>query len=163
MMRCLGLNMEASLCRGRPIRVSSQCCTFFFFLPTVDSRAMAIIKQGPRSHLAAIFVVEQSDRWFNTREGKRMDSARHTEKTVYQDSVPSSVAPKVLRTSRGADAPAFVALRAPFSRLNGYLDSGLDWTGLMQQQDITPDPTNRTLLCLPWREKTNGDHGPDKS
>ena len=67
-----------------------------------------------------------SDSWSNTLEGKRMDSARHTEKFMgtNQDSTSSSVAPEVLRTSRGADAPTFVALRAPLrqtQRLSGLL------------------------------------------
>ena len=53
-----------------------------------------------------------------------MGSARHTEKfmNANQDSTSSFVAPEVLRTSRGADAPAFVALRAPLRetrRLSG--------------------------------------------
>jgi hypothetical protein len=54
-----------------------------------------------------------------------MDSARHTEKKFMgpnQDSTSSFVAPEVLSTSRGADAPAFVAFRAPLphtQRLSG--------------------------------------------
>jgi len=53
-----------------------------------------------------------------------MDSARHTEKFMgaNQHSTSSSVAPEVLRTSRGVDAPAFVTLRAPLrqtQRLSG--------------------------------------------
>ena len=44
-----------------------------------------------------------------------MDSARHTEVLmgVNQDITSSFVCPEVLRISRGAEAPAFVALRAP--------------------------------------------------
>ena len=69
----------------------------------------------------------RSHRWSSTFEGKRMDSARHTEKfmNANQDSTSSSVAPEVLRTSRGAYAPAFVALRAPLRQTQpSYLDSG---------------------------------------
>ena len=49
-----------------------------------------------------------------------MGRSRRTEKFMglNQDSTSLSVAPEVLRTSRGADAPAFVALR---------------WTGLLEQ------------------------------
>ena len=47
-------------------------------------------------------------------------SARHTEKLMgpNQESTSLFVCPEVLRTSRGADAPAFVAM---------------DWTGLLEQ------------------------------
>ena len=54
-------------------------------------------------------------RWCITWEMKRMYRSRHTDKIINanQDSKLSPVAPEVLRTSRGADALAFVALRAP--------------------------------------------------
>ena len=55
-----------------------------------------------------------------------MDRARRTEKLMGLDqgSASPSVAPEVLRTSRDADAPAFVALRAPLRQAHQRL-SGL--------------------------------------
>ena len=66
----------------------------------------------------------------STREGKRMGSARHTETFMglNQDSTsPSStsVCPGVRRAFRGAEAPAFVAFRAPLRRTQQLSGLGL--------------------------------------
>jgi len=77
---------------------------------------------GP--HLGAISVVYNKVTVGVNLGGEGMGSARHTEKFMgaNQDSTSLSVAPEVPRTSRDADAPAFVALRAPLrqtQRLTG--------------------------------------------
>ena len=84
--------------------------------------AFILNTRGPRSHLVAIFVTK----WPLVQHlGGEAGGQCSTHREVYgcnQDSASSSVAPEVLRTSRGADAPAFFALRAPLrqtQRLSG--------------------------------------------